>query len=345
MQHDRWPVGLIAREAVRNTCAIRARLYPLVLLAAVFGVAAPLFAAWQSQQFTHQLDNETAAGRNLISISALDRNNPAQITINSCDALSRDADVTAAGAIEPGLPEDFAQLGTNISVLAASPTLLPALNQHSALIGPDLTHAKKPFTLLMPSGHVVGGERSSSEPDQLGTNTAVVVGLSSSAPPTATCYVKVAPTADALQTGNRLITELDTSGGALTATEQFTEPQNPITVFHARPDQYLPLLLGLAGGLAAGILNRLRSGEWASYRMSGTSPRSLRLLLSLEQLTVAGFMLATSALTALVMQGTLVSPASTVLLSAAGAAIWVLLASILSADLPRRKPTSLAKDR
>jgi hypothetical protein len=345
MQHDRWSLGLLAREAVKNIFDIHARSYPLVILAVMIGVGTPLFSAWQAHQLVEQLGREQGQGRNLLSITAEDPNQPARIKVRSCNDLVGDADVMAAGVILPAGSKDFLQLGTSIPVLSASSTLLPALRDHSVLVGPYLSHAARAFSLIMPSGSVLDAARAATEPDQLGTNSAVVIGLGPSTTTSSNCYVELNPRADFSSVSNRLITEVRSKGGPLTATEQFSEPQSPIVVFRRRADQFLPILLGLLGGIAAGVLNRLRSGEWASYRMSGTSPRSLRVLIGFEQSTIAGIMVTVACLSDLLLGQRLISVQASVLFIVAAGAVWILVASILTIDQPRRKPTNLAKDR
>lgn len=92
-------------------------------------------------------------------------------------------------------------------------------------------------------------------------------------------------------------------------------------------------------------LNRVRTGEWAAYRMSGTSPRSLFVLLSLEQALLAGCLALSGALPTLAAASSLVSPVATAGIVLAAAALWVIAGVVMSVDLPLRQPTNLAKDR
>jgi hypothetical protein len=344
MQRDRWRASLLAREALLNCFAPRARLYPLILIAALLGVAGPLLAAWQSTQLQHQLAVEAIQGRNLVTIAALDKNDPATITTASCDRLTTDPDVLAAGTVRPVETAGFLQLGTAIPVLEASPTLLPQLQAQDALVGPGLTARRSPFRLLLPTGETVTAARGEQQPDALGTDVAVTLALPPTVHTTATCLVKLAPTAQPQQVGQRLVTEVDASGGPLSATTSFTEPQNPITVFAGRADRYVPVALGVLGGILSAVVARRRAGEWAAYRMSGTGPRSMAMIIALESAAQAGVMLLSSVIAAAALYSKIIGPFSDVALAVAGASAWVAVSVAATADLSFRRPTDLAKD-
>lgn len=346
MQRDQWRIGQLIREAVKNVFAPRSRLYGLVLLAVAIGVAVPLYSAWESTQLTDRLQRESLLGRNVLVVAAVDKaHRPASIDRRSCEAVASDDDVIAAGITEPEGPADFPQIGAGIPVLAVSTTLLPQLEQHGAIVGSALRSGGGAFELLMPQGIAEKAIVGSKEPEAIGTNSAVAVNLAPDVTSSSTCDVVLSATANALDASNRIVSELRSTGGPIIATQSFSEPEDPIKVFENRPEQFLPLLLALAVALSAGTLNRLRTGEWAAYRMSGTSPRSLFVVITLEQTALAGTMATVAAATTLAVGGYLIAPVAPVLFAGAGAALWIIGATLMSFDLPLRKPTSLAKDR
>jgi hypothetical protein len=345
VQRDSWAFSQLAREANKNVFDLRSRLYLLLVIAVLIGVAIPLYAAWQSQQLLSQLQDEATQGRNVVTIAALRDDVPVVISRASCEALSNDADVEAAGILERHEPENFPQLGTRIPVTAASTTLLPELRRYGSIVGNALRRSGPAFTLLMPDGSTQSAATGTAQPDAIGTNSGVVFALSPSVTGARSCLVVLSPLARETQVAGRLVAQLSSTGGAIAARSEFSEPRDPIDVFLARPDRYLPLLLALAGAITAGTLNRLRSGEWAAYRMSGTSVRSLLLIQLLEQANIAGCLALFGALTTLAVSWLLISPLSTILSLLAAAAIWVVAASLVAVDLSFRKPTDLAKDR
>jgi hypothetical protein len=345
VQRDKWAFSQLAREANKNVFDLRSRLYLLLAIAVLIGLAIPLYAAWQSQQLMAQLDQEASQGRNVVAITALRDNAPAVISRASCEALSDDPDVERSGLLEHQSPENFPQLGAQIPVAAASITLLPELARYGSVVGDALRQPGAAFSLIMPDGSVQKAITGKGQPDAVGTNSSVVVGLSPSVTGAPKCLVVLSPLAREPEVANRLVAQLISTGGPLAAQEEFSEPRNPIDVFLGRPDRYLPLLLALAGALTAGTMNRLRSGEWAAFRMSGTSTRSLLIIQVLEQANIAGCLALVATLTTLMVSRYLISPTSTILISLAAASVWIIGSTLVAIDLPFRKPTNLAKDR
>ena len=197
----------------------------------------------------------------------------------------------------------------------------------------------------MPSGVVSTAVTGTDQPDAIGSNSAVVVGLRPQVTTIPACFMVLSPDADGTRVVDRLITELRSSGAPIAGSTEFTEPLNPIRVYLQRPTRYLPLLLALVGASSAGTLTRRRAGEWAAYALSGTSPRSLLTIQALEQIGLAGcFTLAAAAATG-ALAGHLLDPTATLLRCLAAGALWIIVAVLLGIDLPLRRPTDLAKDR
>ncbi|MET4781723.1 hypothetical protein [Glaciihabitans sp. UYNi722] len=345
MHRDRWVFPQLAREATKNVFDTHSRLYGLLVVAVLIGVAIPLYSAWESGQLLTQLHEEANQGRNVLTISALDQKSPAEISRRSCEGLTHDSDVLRAGVRESQGTSDFSQLGTLIPVTAVSVTLLPELGHYGAVVGNAIRKTGPPFHLVMPDGTVQTAAVGTTQPDVIGTASSVAVGLSPDVTESTRCFVVLDPLARAAAVSDRLVAELESTGGALIADDQFSEPRDPIETYLVRPDRFLPLLLAFAGAITAGAMGRLRTGEWAAYRMSGTSSRSLLIIQLLEQASIAGCLVVTASLTTAIVWPRMVSPLSTVLEAVAAGALWVVVSVLVCIDIPFRTPTTLAKDR
>ena len=345
MQRDRWAAGQLAREACRNVFDLRSRLFFLLGLAALMGALIPIYAAVQSTQLRAQLSQDALRGRNILVFAALNADSPVEISRASCERLSSSPDVVRAGVLLPLPTRNFLQLGAVIPVAAASSTLLPELARFGALVGSALRPTGPAFSLLMPDGGIQSAIVNNPQPDVIGTNSNVVVGLPPAVTSTPRCIVVLTPTAIEAEAVPQLRAQLQSTGGAVSAQQEFTESRSPIALFLGRPDQFLPLLLALAGALSAGMLNRLRTAEWAAYRMSGTSARSLAIIMLCEQSALAGCLGLAATLATLVLAPVLISPVATIGMALAAAALWVGVGTFASVQICWRKPTSLAKDR
>lgn len=345
MQRDRWAPGQLAREAAKNVFALQSRLYGVLVFATIVGVAIPLYAAWESVQLREQLAQEAQSGRGVFVLAAADENSPVAIDRASCEALSKDPDVLSSGLLISAGSSDFVQVGTDIPVIEASHTLLPTLDVSGAVVGAALRDTGQRFTLRMPDGTIQSASVGDSQPDVIGTNSAIVVGLPPAIRSGSRCFVKISALASEPAVSSRVIAELQSTGGPVSASYRFSEPRDPVTVFLNRPERFLPLILAIAGAITAGALNRLRTGEWAAYRMSGTSPRSLALIQLIEQFAIAGCLVLATALASAALTPSLIDPAATILTGVASGALWTMIATLIGIDLPFRKPTDLAKDR
>jgi hypothetical protein len=88
----------------------------------------------------------------------------------------------------------------------------------------------------------------------------------------------------------------------------------------------------------------MRSSEWAAYRLTGTSARTLIILQGMEQLIVAGVFAAGTSLASLVLSAHLISPQAVVFSTCAAAGIWLIIAVGGGCITALRSPISLAKD-
>lgn len=86
---------------------------------------------------------------------------------------------------------------------------------------------------------------------------------------------------------------------------------------------------------------RLRASEIAVYRMSGTAPVSVMILLTLETLLITG----SAALSDAAASPALATHAVPMLWGPALAGTWTIAALAASLDLAVRRPNDLAEDR
>ncbi|HEY4752363.1 MAG TPA: hypothetical protein VIH37_03695 [Candidatus Limnocylindrales bacterium] len=346
MPADRWATSALVREAVCNVASWRARLFPVLILAVLMGAGGVAFAAGEALSLDHQVVELQAQGRLVIDITSVDPKRPVAIDRTSCEALSTQPDVTRAGLAVPSGFSDIGQLGTGVGIVAVSNTLFPQIRHTDVLVGSALRASVSDFRLLMPDGRVAQARMLAIQPRGLDVNSAILVGLDPTVTTGPSCRVVFDPHADPTQVIGRALASVQEVGDQpLVASTAYAENINPVTAYQHRPTRLLPLLLGLLGGFAAAMVNRARVGELATYRLSGTSRRSLALLLGLEQCFLAGTLATAGALAALALTAYPISRLAASLASVAAAAIWILTAMVLSIDIPLRRPTDLAKDR
>lgn len=126
---------------------------------------------------------------------------------------------------------------------------------------------------------IVGGT-----PPGIGADAVVLRPLSPLDVSGSTCFAVLDRLADAQSAIPLLQAQLVVSGGAVVGNPQLRLPLDSVTVFLQRPTIYAPVALGILGGVIAGIVTLLRSSELAAYRFAGTSPRSLLIILTMEQM-------------------------------------------------------------
>lgn len=344
MQRDGWSLPALAREAVRNVFAARSKLFIIALLAIIAGTAMSLFLAFEANAFRERLAGLDAQGRNLVVFSSASQEKPAQISRASCERLAGAPSVERAGLLIAGPSVIAIQLGQSVTTLQASTSLFPQLRVHQALIGSALKQPAGGGMVTTDRG-VLETVRAAPQPEGLSSNSSIVLPLDPAVIRGDTCIAVLQPFAQAAQVIPTLAAQLDAEGGALLGAEATKQTLDPIALHLERTTRYLPLLIGLAGALIAGLANQLRAGELAVYRLSGTSRRSLAMILLLEQALIAGLGMtaATAALAATAPY--LVSVPASFAWVLAGFALWLLAAAVFSIPVVARSALSMAKDR
>ncbi|MBD7949317.1 MULTISPECIES: hypothetical protein [Oerskovia] len=350
---DRWSLALLAREATRNVFSTAARLFPVVLLAVLLGSAQASLAVQQGQGLERQIAELRAQGRNVLAATQAVQDSPVLIDRDSCEGLTALSVVERAGIQVLDAPSmDLPQLGAKVPVRPVSTTLLPELATHDAVVGRSIAESagrgpSQRFDLVTgASGSgTVSALVGSGDGAGLGGTGAVFVAADRSIATSATCSVVLTPFADASAAAPVIAAALDVQDNPVLVSTELRETTDVVALFLTRIERFLPLLLGAIGGLTVAVVGSLRSSELAAYRLSGTSPRSLGVLLALEQSLVAGTFVTASAATTLLLAGQALAPAASVLWTIAGGLVWLVVGNIVALPVLRRRPSDMAKDR
>lgn len=349
MQRDRWHLNALVHEAVRNVGDWRAKLFPILVFAVLGGSCLAVFFSVEANSLHQQLTHLTMEGRLVVDISSTNPQTPVKIERESCEDLAHQPGVARAGIYSQIAYLEVPQLGASIPFAGVSTTLFPELDHVDALIGSELREPGPDFTLTLPNDVLGTTHVMAAQPRGVDTNSAVLVPLVPAQDTGPSCRVVMGPLSDPAEVVPRAVAQLRTTeAGDIIAISPFQNNIDPIQQFLGRSARNLPLLLGLLGGFAAAVINRVRFGELAAYRLSGTSGRSLALLLTLEQCLLAGVLATSTALAAVATGLVLGYPASVAAATLSGlgaAATWVITAALFTLDIPARRPTDLAKDR
>jgi hypothetical protein len=345
MQHDGWRHTLVWREALLNVFSFGGRLFPLLCFAVLLGAGQVMFMASESNTLKHELNSLYLSGRNIIVFTPAVQGTRTTISRRSCESLSSADGVQRAGLFVIEGTQDFAQLGRNIPVVAASVSLFPSLARSDAVVGSLLGSHSGPYDLGLPGGVDVRAVSGQKQPTGVDTNSAVVVPLAANVTKGNECIVVLDRFSRLAEATPRLAASLAVTGGPIVGESQLNESVNVIQQYIGRPGRLFALALGLLAGLAAALLNRFRSSEFAAYRMSGTSPRTLALLIAEEQWLLAGTATASSILAVIVLQTYFFAAVPPVLWSVAAGLLWVVVACLGSIGPVIGSPMKLAKDR
>lgn len=340
---DRWRASALMREAIRNFGTSRRRLVPLIYLAAVGGIAIAAIAALDGLSLNRDLTALGKEGRNVVVFTSATET-PTVIGRASCEKLSDFENVERSGLILTSTRMEVVPLGASVPVIAASATLFPGLREGTAVIGVDLTVPDAARRVSI-AGSVVPTTRGTRQPAGLPTNQALVVTALPSVKSSDRCIALLTPGTDARLNIPILKASLDVSGGPSTGSAVLTEPLDRVDAHFQRLTVWLPLALGVFGGLATLSIALTRSNEFAAYRLSGTSARSLFLICAFECVVAAGVMVFTTTIFASALQPLVLSLRSTILASVGGAGIWLLVSFAGLTFLTRQSVLTISKER
>lgn len=351
MARDKWPPSLLAREALVNVSSWRSKSAVLVILTVLVGSVFPLFMVREATSLAVQLDSLVAEGRGVVIFTSYSSDMSARITRASCEHLADATGVQRAGLLEYPDPKKgqtasvmVMELGGKTSLAHASVTLFPQLRLYGALVGSAInTHAGP--TSLSVGGAAVRAAPLATQPEGISVNSTLVLPLEATTATGDTCIAVLDPTVNAEELMPLLHSRLNILDNPIRASEQLERNLDPLSIYLDRPTRFLPLLLAAVGALTAAVLNQLRASEFAAYRMSGTTRRSLALIVFLEQGLITGLGLTSALATTLVVRDQLLSPLSTACWAFAAFGLWWILAITLTIPILLRRPSRLAKDR
>jgi hypothetical protein len=322
-------------------------MYLLVVLQVLLGVAVPTLLAFETQAFEARIASLTEQGRNVIAFQSSDPNTTSLISRASCEGLASKPGVVAAGLLIPAGSVDVSAVGDSIPLLRASSTLIPQLGEAAVVIGASLTtpSSKTQEVIVNSNASPISAVVGLNQPAGIGTNSALVIGLTARDRWGAQCLVRLQPYAEATTITPALESTLVVSGAPISALPALQEPDDPVAEFLQRADRFFPLLLGLVGGISMVISLRLQGSEVAVYRLAGTSSRSILLLIALQATLVSGVGALAGAAASVVLSAFYPDPSVPILWSVAMGAVSAIAVVALSVDLAFRRPTDLAKDR
>ncbi|QGH68220.1 hypothetical protein [Pseudactinotalea sp. HY158] len=341
---DGWRLRYLAREAVRNVLGHGARMAPMLLLAVLLGAGAVAFAAIETAALRTDLDDLAARGRGVAAYASSAAGQPVSITRASCESLTAQPGVLAAGLVTDPVERSLEPGAIEIMTRRASTTLLPQLAHTDAVIGAPIIDRAGTFRTRIDQT-LLDAQTVTEQREGLGASHSVFLALGPDDTSGPYCLAVLDHFLDAATIAPVHLAALDVAGGPLTATEALRVTSDPVEAFLARPARFLPLLLGLLGAVATVIGYRLRTSELAVYRLSGTARASMLQLLTLEILTITGAAATSATAAALTLRAHLLDPGTSVLWGLTMAGTWALVTLIATADLAVRRPTDLAKDR
>lgn len=357
-ENDNWSLAYLAREAVRNVLNFRARLFPLLLIAVLLGSGLIGLAVKETRDFQAQITSLADQGRNVIDYNVDPDDNEADgnrplLNRDECENLNTVSGVKLAGLSPDGSDRlKLAQLGALAQIRSISPTLIPQLHTYDLVIGKAAaekaglpTTGEREITIATPEGStlkalIVPG---------LGPEVESTLSAFQTLDPAKTrgynCRVVLEDTADVDEMTPILTASLGAIDGTINGNSMFQEQIDVKGEYLNRIERFAPLAAGVFGGLIVAILAYMRSSELAAYRLSGTSPRSLGMMLGLETALIAGMFLTAGGLAVLTLRDELLTPVGTLMWLASGAGVWLITTWLLTLPILRRKPSDMAKDR
>lgn len=343
MERDRWSSSSLAREAVRNVRTSRRRLWPLLFFAIVGGAALAILAAVEGVQLRGDLTTLALSGRNVVVFGSASEI-PALIDRGSCDRLSTLVGVDRAGAVLNSQRVPVLPLGGSIPVVPVSVTLVPELSAVPAVVGSALG-AGSGLGRIIIDGVPLAATGAAAQPEGIPLNQAVAVAAPATVVAVERCVVVLSSGADAEAMIPLLATQLVVDGVPPTGTAVLDEPLDRIEAFNQRLTRWLPLVVGALGGLASAGIAATRSNEFAAYRISGTTRRSLLLVYGMEAAILAGAMTTSAALGAVALSDWVIDVGAVTLGGLAGAGAWLVVALLGFLPLGSQSVLTITKER
>ncbi len=346
MNDGEWRLGLLAREARKNITAQGSRVLIALTVGLFVASSAAAFSAWESANFSDQLDDLAARGRNVVLISSSVSETPAAMTRASCEGLSQLGHVERAGGIVATGRSEVIPFGGGIPTFRVSSTLVPAISSYDAVLGSALAaQAAGSTTTIRVDGIVAHAVFAPEQPPGVDLNSGLLLPATVEDRDVRLCVVVLDDLATASIVVPSLVASLDSSGPPLAAVSALRESSDPISTYLQRFSRHWPLLSGAVIGLLLGLVTLGRTSELSAYLLSGTSRASFRELLIFEAAYVSGLCAMAATATGLVFNiaGDHVLVTAARGLQVGAVALLTTLAVTLS--IANRRPSDLAKDR
>lgn len=335
MMRERWRAPALAREAVRNVASRSGFSRALLVAALVGGSGFPLYAGLQARGYRESVAQAAAAGQYVVSMVSADDEGAARIVRDSCESLSEDPRVERAGAVLASEWVEIDQLSGLRPVVRASASLVDGLRSHDVVLGAAVPQVNG---ALVVAGFPLEVGRAGPQPAGIDIGAAVVVPLDAMTTEVDQCIVSLRPSADLIDVALDLRARLRTRGGAVEVVGSGLGMELPADRYLGRSDRWVGVLVGAVGGAIAAATSRFRFGEFAVYRLSGTSVRGLVVLVMLEQSIYVGALAASATVTTVLLAAHLVSASAVLSWALAGACSWWFVACVGSAPALARNP-------
>lgn len=284
-----WKTSQLASEAFANVFSLHSRFKWALVLIVLVGIAVTVFQFLEIYQLKNQIASQGEAGRNVLIASSSDPSKEAKISRSSCEALSSREGVERSGVLIDDGQKFIPQFGRNVSLIGSSASLFQQLHQSVFVVGSELT--------TQPSGtsHFVNvqmttalGVIADKQAIGISTNNALVYLLPSTVQIVDHCIVLLLPTQLPELEISNLQAELVSAGNPIAFVRVSNTPTDIFKDFQNRPGRFLPAFISLFLGSLLFVVMLGRSSEFATYLLSGTSPKSLRILVLFESSIVAG---------------------------------------------------------
>lgn len=343
MQRDGWRLRHLVREAALNLTSSRRRFVALAGLALTLGTAMTTLSTYEELSLRANLGTLSEAGRGVVVISS-SSSQEAAISRTSCERLTDRPDVVRAGFVLTAERLNVEPTGALLPVAQVSATLVPQLGNVDAVIGRALVDQVGAGSLGI-EGAWLTTAAGSNQPEGLPLESIVAVAAPISVLDAPACFVVLEQGASSSISGPSLASAVTSAGPPVIATSNFDEPVSYVEQYLERPTRFAPALIAIVIAVVLSSLGAARQSEIASYRIAGTSVRSIQILFLLESAYIGGGV-AVSSLASWIVFSELfsVSPAGAFAGVAAGSLIMVFI-SVFGFLVTRRKLHSQLQER
>jgi len=273
----------------------------------------------------------------------------ARISRDSCESAADPFGLGArSGSYIEATPTAVLQVGDRVSVVKASASLVPELLRSQVAVGSDVTGLPPGARINLRTSEygVVRAVVLRRRAEATLLNSSLIVPLSMTDATAPRCVVEFDPWTNASSKADAVLASLSSSGPLLVSeTAGSSLSVDPVTQYEDRQLRWLWVIASALGVVVALILNRLRSGELATYRLSGTSKRDLCLLLVIEQCFAGGALVCSGLVTLMVVQHQVISIEPIALRLYASGSLWVAASALLVPILQSRNVMAQARDR